>query len=71
MRFTCYLNMVLNLKMLKMSPDCLSDNTWKALQPALIIKLTFLFANTLHPLYDVVTRKFNADAILFEENQCK
>ena len=48
----------------KWAPICLSDVTRKALQPGLIITRIM----TLWRRYDV--RKFNADAILFGENQC-
>ena len=44
MRSKRSLNMSFNLKVHKMSPDCLPDNTWKVLQPRLTITSAFLFA---------------------------
>ena len=61
---------VLIWRYLKWALICLSDITWKVLLPGLRFTSTFLYETTLHPWhYD--DRKFNADAILFGENQCK
>ena len=75
-RFTCCLNMGVNLKILKISPALLA---WhyirKALRTRLIISPLFSFAKKLRMVmmlwrrYDV--RKYTADAISFREIQCK
>ena len=61
---------VLIWRYLKWTLICLSDITRKVLLPGLRFTSTFLYETTLHGWrYD--DRKFNADAILFGENQCK
>ena len=63
---------VLIWKCLKRAPICLSEIHGKHCSPDWSLCRRFSFAKTWRALwrrYDV--RKFNADAILFSENQCK
>ena len=82
MRFTCCLNMGFDLKLLKLNPNLFVWQYTKSVAARtdhyfeiFVREKDFLFAKnvvrvmTLWQCYDV--RKFNADAILFGENQCK
>ena len=74
MTFTCCLNMVFNLKILKMSHDLFVWQCTKsvATQTDHYMDVMNASKNVEHELWrGYYVRKFNADAILFGENQYK
>ena len=76
MRFTCCLNMDFNFTKTLTEPETVSMMLHaKALWPWLIILPIFLFAKTLQVSMTLWRcndiQKFDADAILFREIQCK